>query len=560
MPFWSRFSGGFGVVVVADLHIRQWNHHAEEMGAPRGEGAPNFLNLDLAGCQSTSSGTDPRLSQGEARLQVLVQAINRRGRPVHLQTAPTHYSPARRAGHPPADEVRRQVHRCPVGGRDENRGRPADRGFPQPVTARPGADTARAAGGSPVAGFEEGWQQNRPGRSPGRWTGSAPVCELSISRRCLLLHRSVRHHSGSNSASRLLRTTPASSRAGPVRAERPQPVRAESHPVRPCPTASSRSATGRAHRGRGDARSRGRREGAGTALAGARRRCTTGWSGVHALNELAGARARTETAAAHRLTGAAGSRAGGTTGGEASALSRHANWRASAYRRRHRHDFNNLLHDPGKRRAGRTRLVRLPAIETLGRSSAHRPPTHPPALAHSGRSLRAAHLDLPGDARDGDASAPHLQASHARVGARPGHQPSTPTRPDPQIVMNLITTPRHLVSQERRPSDRYGPRRGSRGEFVYLEIATAAWHGLGQLQRTRPILPPSSRRGHSRASTEAHRDLIRIRTAPGGTTFGWFPPTSWPTGRPDTKLPDEWRGNGRSDRGRRGGSAPSPNG
>ncbi|MFL5494414.1 MAG: CheR family methyltransferase [Gemmatimonadales bacterium] len=82
-----------GVVVVdRDLHIRQWNHHAEEMWGLRSEEVlqRNFLNLDSGLPVEQLRAPIRACLQGESEyLQVQVQAINRRGRPVRIRVTCT---------------------------------------------------------------------------------------------------------------------------------------------------------------------------------------------------------------------------------------------------------------------------------------------------------------------------------------------------------------------------------------------------------------------------------------------------------------------------------------
>jgi two-component system CheB/CheR fusion protein len=87
-----------GVVVVdQDLHIRQWNHHAEDMWGLRAEEVlqRNFLNLDTGLPVEQLRAPIRACLQGESEhLQVQVQAINRRGRPIRLRVTCTPLSAA----------------------------------------------------------------------------------------------------------------------------------------------------------------------------------------------------------------------------------------------------------------------------------------------------------------------------------------------------------------------------------------------------------------------------------------------------------------------------------
>jgi two-component system CheB/CheR fusion protein len=82
-----------GVVVVdRDLHIRQWNHHAEEMWGLRADEVlqRNFLNLDSGLPVEQLRAPIRACLQGESEhLQVLVQATNRRGRSVRIRVTCT---------------------------------------------------------------------------------------------------------------------------------------------------------------------------------------------------------------------------------------------------------------------------------------------------------------------------------------------------------------------------------------------------------------------------------------------------------------------------------------
>jgi two-component system CheB/CheR fusion protein len=82
-----------GVVVVdQDLHVRQWNHHAEEMWGLRADEVlqRNFLNLDSGLPVEQLRAPIRACLQGESEhLQVLVQATNRRGRSVCVRVTCT---------------------------------------------------------------------------------------------------------------------------------------------------------------------------------------------------------------------------------------------------------------------------------------------------------------------------------------------------------------------------------------------------------------------------------------------------------------------------------------
>ena len=82
-----------GVVVVdQDLHIRKWNHHAEEMWGLRADEVlgRNFLNLDSGLPVEQLRAPIRACLQGESEhLQILVQATNRRGRSVQVRVTCT---------------------------------------------------------------------------------------------------------------------------------------------------------------------------------------------------------------------------------------------------------------------------------------------------------------------------------------------------------------------------------------------------------------------------------------------------------------------------------------
>jgi two-component system CheB/CheR fusion protein len=82
-----------GVVVVdQDLHVRQWNHHAEEMWGLRADEVlqRNFLNLDSGLPVEQLRGPIRACLQGESEhLQVVVQATNRRGRSIRVRVTCT---------------------------------------------------------------------------------------------------------------------------------------------------------------------------------------------------------------------------------------------------------------------------------------------------------------------------------------------------------------------------------------------------------------------------------------------------------------------------------------
>ncbi|HEX3233208.1 MAG TPA: CheR family methyltransferase [Gemmatimonadales bacterium] len=82
-----------GVVVVdQDLHVRKWNHHAEEMWGLRPEEVlqRNFLNLDSGLPVEQLRAPIRACLQGESEhLQVLVQATNRRGRAIQVRVTCT---------------------------------------------------------------------------------------------------------------------------------------------------------------------------------------------------------------------------------------------------------------------------------------------------------------------------------------------------------------------------------------------------------------------------------------------------------------------------------------
>jgi two-component system, chemotaxis family, CheB/CheR fusion protein len=82
-----------GVVVVdQDLHIRKWNHHAEEMWGLRADEVlgRNFLNLDSGLPVEQLRAPIRACLLGESeQLQILVQATNRRGRSIQVRVTCT---------------------------------------------------------------------------------------------------------------------------------------------------------------------------------------------------------------------------------------------------------------------------------------------------------------------------------------------------------------------------------------------------------------------------------------------------------------------------------------
>jgi two-component system, chemotaxis family, CheB/CheR fusion protein len=80
------------VVVDRDLHVRQWNHHAEEMWGLRADEVlqRNFLNLDSGLPVEQLRAPIRACLQGESEhLQVLVEATNRRGRSIRVRVTCT---------------------------------------------------------------------------------------------------------------------------------------------------------------------------------------------------------------------------------------------------------------------------------------------------------------------------------------------------------------------------------------------------------------------------------------------------------------------------------------
>ena len=80
------------VVVDQDLHVRQWNHQAEEMWGLRADEVlqRNFLNLDSGLPVEQLRGPIRACLQGESEhLQVVVQATNRRGRSIRVRVTCT---------------------------------------------------------------------------------------------------------------------------------------------------------------------------------------------------------------------------------------------------------------------------------------------------------------------------------------------------------------------------------------------------------------------------------------------------------------------------------------
>jgi PAS domain S-box-containing protein len=233
------------------------------------------------------------------------------------------------------------------------------------------------------------------------------------------------------------------------------------------------------------------------------------------------------------------------------------------------HDFNNLLHVIlGNADLARAHLpTDSPALETLGEviRAAHRATDLTrQLLAYSGKgAFVLRHLDLSREVREMatllrtaiskqatlvwelDPDIPSISADETQIR---------------QIVMNLITNASDALGDSPgKITLRTGTVRGEEletaGEFVYLEVADT---GIGMASETlQRIFDPFfstkfSGRGLGLAAVmgivEAHRGLIRIRTAPGeGTAFRVLFPAAYveaDAADSPASIRDEWRGSG----------------
>jgi PAS domain S-box-containing protein len=233
------------------------------------------------------------------------------------------------------------------------------------------------------------------------------------------------------------------------------------------------------------------------------------------------------------------------------------------------HDFNNLLHVIlGNADLARARLpADSPALETLGEviRAAHRATDLTrQLLAYSGKgAFVLRHLDLSREVREMatllrtaitkqatlvwelDPDIPSISADETQIR---------------QIVMNLITNASDALGDSPgtitlRTGTAPGEELEAAGEFVYLEVADT---GIGMASETlQRIFDPFfstkfSGRGLGLAAVmgivEAHRGLIRIRTAPGeGTAFRVLFPSACveaDAGDSPGSTQDEWRGSG----------------
>ena len=233
------------------------------------------------------------------------------------------------------------------------------------------------------------------------------------------------------------------------------------------------------------------------------------------------------------------------------------------------HDFNNLLHVVlGNADLARARLpADSPALETLGEviRAAHRATDLTrQLLAYSGKgAFVLRHLDLSREVREMatllrtaiskqatlvwelDPDIPSISADETQIR---------------QIVMNLITNASDALGDSPgtitlRTGTVPGEELDAAGEFVNLEVADT---GIGMASETlQRIFDPFfstkfSGRGLGLAAVmgivEAHRGLIRIRTAPGeGTAFRVLFPSAYveaDAADSPASIQDEWRGSG----------------
>jgi two-component system, cell cycle sensor histidine kinase and response regulator CckA len=297
---------------------------------------------------------------------------------------------------------------------------------------------------------------------------------------------------------------------------------------------------------------------------------------VHTLNEQLEQRVEARTrdlAAAHRLTEEllAREQAARRAAEASAAQSRHVQKLESigVLAGGIAHDFNNLLHVIlGNAELARTRLASdSPAIETLGEvvRAAHRATDLTrQLLAYSGKgAFVLRHLDL---SREMHEMATLLRTAISKQATLVWElDPDIPSISADetqirQIVMNLITNASDALGESPGTITlRTGMARGEEleaaGEFVYLEVADS---GIGMASETlQRIFDPFfstkfSGRGLGLAAVmgivEAHRGLIRIRTAPGeGTTFRVLFPAAHVVADAADLTPafrDEWRGSG----------------